>query len=74
MGLVLTGATLIDGQGGEPQANAAVFVKGDRIAWVGSAADLPAEAQSAEQVDVSGEMAAAGLDRRAYSHLLQRRG
>ena len=39
MGFVLTGATLIDGNGGEPVANAAVHVKGDRIAWVGSAAN-----------------------------------
>ena len=28
MGYVLTGATLIDGNGGEPLANAAVHVKG----------------------------------------------
>lgn len=61
MGLVLTGATLIDGRGGEPLANAAIFVKGDRIAWVGGAADLPAEAQSAEQVDVSGKWLLPGL-------------
>ena len=61
MGYVLTGATLIDGNGGEPLTNAAVHVKGDRIAWVGSAADLPADAQEAKRVDVSGKWLMPGL-------------
>ena len=61
MGYVLTGATLIDGNGGAPLANAAVHVKGDKIAWVGSAADLPAEAQDAKQYDVSGKWLMPGL-------------
>ncbi|MCE2472842.1 MAG: amidohydrolase family protein [Anaerolineae bacterium] len=61
MGYVLTGATLIDGNGGEPIANSAVYVKGERIAWVGSAADLPTEAQDAEQIDVSGTWLMPGL-------------
>jgi len=61
MGYVLTGATLIDGNGGEPIANSAVYVKGERIAWVGSAADLPTEAQDAEQIDVSGAWLMPGL-------------
>ena len=38
MEYVLNGATLIDGNGGEPIANSAVYVQGKRIAWVGSAA------------------------------------
>ena len=33
MEYVLTGATLIDGNGGQPLADAAVYVKGERIAW-----------------------------------------
>ena len=61
MGFVLTGATLIDGQGGDPQENSAVYVKGDRIAWVGSASDMPADAKSADQVDVSGKWLLPGL-------------
>ena len=73
MGSVLTGATLIDGNGGEPLAEAAVCVEGERIAWVGRAADLPADARGYEQIDVSGKCAAAGLNRRPHSHLLQRR-
>ena len=61
MGFVLTGATLIDGNGGEPLKNAAVHIKGDRIAWVGSAANLPADAQDAKQYDVSGKWLMPGL-------------
>ncbi len=61
MEYVLTGATLIDGNGGEPIANSAVYVQGERIAWVGSAADLPTEAQDAEQIDVSGTWLMPGL-------------
>lgn len=61
MRYVLTGATLIDGNGGEPIANSAVYVKGERIAWVGSAADLPTEAREVEQIDVSGAWLMPGL-------------
>jgi len=61
MRYVLTGATLIDGKGGAPLENAAVYVEGERIAWVGSAADLPAEAQDAKQFDVSGKWLLPGL-------------
>ena len=61
MNYVLTGATLIDGNGGPPLENAAIHVKGERIAWVGSAADLPPEAQTAEQIDVNGKWLLPGL-------------
>ena len=61
MKFVLTGATLIDGNGGEPLTNAAVYVEGERIAWVGPAADLPAAAQDCEQIDVSGKWLLPGL-------------
>ena len=61
MGFVLTGATLIDGNGGAALANAAAHIKGDRIAWVGSADDLPADAQNAKRIDVSGKWLMPGL-------------
>ncbi|MCY3781891.1 MAG: amidohydrolase family protein [Chloroflexi bacterium] len=61
MEFVLTGATLIDGNGGQPVANAAVYVKGERIAWAGPAADLPAAAKEAKQYDVSGKWLMPGL-------------
>ena len=61
MGFVLTGATLIDGNGGDPLADAAVCVEGERIAWVGSAADLPAKWGDVMQVDVSGKWLLPGL-------------
>ena len=67
MGFVLTGATLIDGNGGEPLADAAVYVEGERIAWVGRAADLPPPSVppsrwgEVEQVDVSGKWLMPGL-------------
>lgn len=61
MPYVLTGATLIDGNGGEPVANSAVYVQGERIAWSGAAGDLPAEAATAPQIDVSGKWLMPGL-------------
>ncbi len=61
MEFTLTGATLIDGNGGAPLTDAAVHVQSDRIAWVGSAADLPAAAQAAEQIDVGGKWLMPGL-------------
>ena len=76
MGFVLTGATLIDGNGGEPLKNAAVYIDDGRIAWVGRAADLPppsvppSQWGEVKQVDVSGKWNHAGLDRRAYTYLL----
>ena len=67
MGFVLTGATLIDGNGGAPLNDAAVYVVGERIAWVGSAADLPppsvppSQWGEVEQIDVSGQWLLPGL-------------
>lgn len=67
MDFVLTGATLIDGNGGEPLANAAVHVKGERIAWVGSAAALPppsvppSQWGEIEKVDATGKWLLPGL-------------
>lgn len=61
MEYVLAGATLIDGLGGEPMENAAVHVKDGRIVWVGRADDLPAAAQNADLVDLSGKWLLPGL-------------
>ncbi len=61
MGYVLTGATLIDGNGGAPLNDAAVYIKGERIAWAGSASDLPADAREAKEHDVSGKWLMPGL-------------
>ncbi len=61
MQYVLTGATLIDGNGGAPLENAAAHVVDERIAWVGGMADLPPEALDAEQIDVSGKWLLPGL-------------
>ena len=61
MEYVLTGATLIDGNGGAPLANASVHVKGERIAWAGRAAGLPPAAKDAKLVDVSGKWLMPGL-------------
>ncbi len=61
MEYVLTGATLIDGNGGAPLENAAAHVVDERIAWVGGMADLPPEALDAEQIDVSGKWLLPGL-------------
>jgi len=67
MGYVLTGATVIDGNGGAPLENAAVHVDGERIAWVGSAAELPppsvppSQWGEVEQIDVSGKWLLPGL-------------
>lgn len=61
MEYVLAGATLIDGLGGAAAANAAVHVKGRRIVWVGQADDLPAAAQNADLVDLSGKWLLPGL-------------
>ena len=58
---VLAGAVLIDGLGGEPLENAAVYVQGERITWVGQADDLPAAAQNAAWVDLSGKWMLPGL-------------
>lgn len=61
MGFTITGATLIDGNGGAPLPDAAVHVEGGRIAWVGAAAELPAAAQAAKQIDANGKWLLPGL-------------
>ncbi|MEC3975019.1 metal-dependent hydrolase family protein [Amycolatopsis sp. H20-H5] len=58
MSLLLTGATLIDGLGGDPVPGATVAVSGDRIAGVGRTATAPADA---DLVDLSGLTLLPGL-------------
>lgn len=58
MSLLLTGATLIDGLGGDPVAGAAVTVENDRITDVGKATSVPADA---DLVDLSGLTLLPGL-------------
>ncbi len=61
MTYILAGATLIDGNGGEPLADAAVVIRGERIAWAGAASQLPAEFQDAKRYDISGKWLLPGL-------------
>ncbi len=58
MSLLLTGATLIDGLGGDPVSDAAVTVTDDRITAVGKATSVPADA---DLVDLSGLTLLPGL-------------
>tara|TARA_R110002074_G_scaffold363799_1_gene537148 strand:+ start:333 stop:1706 length:1374 start_codon:yes stop_codon:yes gene_type:complete len=57
---VLVGATLLDGNGGEPVENAAIVFEGDAIVDVGpeDTVDLPAEAN---KIDVSGKYIIPGI-------------
>ena len=58
MSLLLTGATLIDGLGGDPVSDAAVTVESDRITAAGQATAVPADA---DLVDLSGLTLLPGL-------------
>lgn len=55
-----TGATVIDGNGGEPIRNAVVLIDGARIRAVGPAAQVAIPAD-AERIDVSGKYIVPGL-------------
>ncbi|GAB4413091.1 MAG: amidohydrolase family protein [Anaerolineae bacterium] len=61
MDYVLTHATLIDGTGRDPLADAAMWVRDGRIAWVGPVAALPAEARAVSERDASGRTVIPGL-------------
>jgi imidazolonepropionase len=54
-----TVATMTDGYGLIPKA--AVAIEGDRIAWVGSMADLPADYRALPEHDVEGRLVTPGL-------------
>src|SRR5262245_47975041 len=70
--LVLTGATVIDGTGGAPIADAAVVIEKGRVKWVGprSKAKLP---KGAAQVDLRGRFVVPGLVD-AHVHFFQSGG
>lgn len=57
---VLTGARLIDGNGGEPIENAYIVIRGDRIESVGDATGFEAP-EGAEVIDVTGKTIMPGL-------------
>ncbi|GAA0381426.1 Xaa-Pro dipeptidase [Acrocarpospora corrugata] len=62
--IVLTGCTVVDGRalaGVPPLPGAAVWVRGDRIAAVGPAAEVLAEAGDCRQVDLAGAYLTPGL-------------
>ena len=57
---VLLGATLVDGRGGEPVADAAVVLRGGRIECAGTRDDCPVPEDAAE-VDLAGSWITPGL-------------
>lgn len=57
---LLHNATLIDGTGTAPVADAAVVVDGDRISWAGAASDAP-ETPDAVRVDLGGHTICPGF-------------
>jgi imidazolonepropionase-like amidohydrolase len=58
--IAITGATLIDGTGRRPLANATIVINGDRIARAGPAHDTPAP-DGAEIIDGRGRFVIPGL-------------
>ncbi|MEU5265001.1 amidohydrolase family protein [Amycolatopsis sp. NPDC021455] len=58
--VVVLGATVVDGTDGPPRPHSAVVLTGDRIAWVGPAADLP-PLDGARVVDGRGRHLVPGL-------------
>jgi len=59
-GIAVTGGRLIDGRGGPPIDDAAVLTDGDRIAWVGRAADVVIP-ESFDRIDAAGQTILPGL-------------
>lgn len=59
--LVITGATLLDGRGGAPVADAVIVMRGDRIFAAGPAASTPVPADVARTVDARGLYVMPGL-------------
>lgn len=59
--VAIVGATLIDGRGGAPVANAVVVTQGDRILAAGPAATTPVPANAARTIDATGLYVMPGL-------------
>jgi imidazolonepropionase-like amidohydrolase len=59
-GIAITGGRLVDGRGGPPVDDAAVLTDGDRIAWVGRAADVVIP-ESFHRIDATGQTILPGL-------------
>lgn len=59
-GIAIVGATLIDGTGSAPVRDSAVVLRGDRITWVGAAADL-VMGDGLRVVDAAGKFVIPGL-------------
>ncbi len=60
MRYILTGATLIDGTGGNPMADSALLLEDDKIAWVGRKCDF-SSASDVQTVDCAGKTIMPGL-------------
>ncbi len=61
MALLLTGGCVIDGTGAD-RREAALLVEGERIAWIGDAAEAPAHVPpGTESIDISGKTVLPGL-------------
>lgn len=58
--IAITGATLIDGTGGPPLANATVVIEGDRFSRIGPATETPPP-EGAQVVDARGRFVIPGL-------------
>ncbi len=58
--VAIVGATLIDGNGSVPIRDSAIVIRGERIAWAGSSADLDA-AEDRRVVDAAGKFVIPGL-------------
>ena len=62
--MLLTHATLATPDGGAPYglvADGAVWIKGDRLAWVGRMADIPGDARRDDALDLEGRLVTPGL-------------
>lgn len=59
--VAIVGATLIDGRGGAPVANAVVVTQGDRIVAAGPAGTTPVPANVAQTIDAMGLFIVPGL-------------
>src|SRR5690606_13736281 len=71
--IVIDGATIIDGNGGDPRPNGVVVVEGNRIAFVGDAGDMAAEAKERGRVvDGPGKYVLPGVQNH-HEHLDNRR-